>query len=74
AQITTEQLIEKNKAGAHFRTNKKRKVEGSIEGKEDKKMAKCKTEDPYKTSGRANKENENIIPQQAEQTNKINYT
>ncbi|CAG8742613.1 6547_t:CDS:1, partial [Gigaspora margarita] len=42
--------------------------------KEDKKISNHKIEDPHNTSSRANKENENIIPQQAKQTKKVNHT
>ncbi|CAG8625798.1 3747_t:CDS:2 [Gigaspora margarita] len=55
----------KNKAGP---------VPIQTKNKKDKKIAKCKKEDPHDTSGGANKKNENIIPQQAEQTKKGDHT
>ncbi|CAG8847212.1 16333_t:CDS:1, partial [Gigaspora margarita] len=47
---------------------RKHKVEESLEEEEDRKIAKCKTEDPHILSSRQTKKNKIIAPQQTEQT------
>ncbi|CAG8838506.1 13562_t:CDS:2, partial [Gigaspora margarita] len=66
-QATTVQVTEKNKEGACFCTNKKRKAEESEEREESRKMLKHKEEIPQNALVEVN--NENISLQQMEQKN-----